>query len=616
MFSKNNIYLLLSLILPTVILGQGSDSLLYYRLDPVDIVGKKMNLYDYSLSLQKDNLENLLAYGGVSLIKKGVSFAQDIYSDGFRKGDINIIIDGERYHPACANRMDAPVTRINPLEIESLEMLKGSGTLGSGIGGVVSLHRKPAGEKPFISASLGSAAGAYSALDFSLTGGGSGQGLSLHFVSGTPYKNGENKEFTELYGFKENYNYTLGEVSFRGEKGDWKYGAAFSYTENITFPYLQMDERFNRFFSASLSFKGHKIYANYTNHLMNNDLRNSMMKMETDARNLTIGAVGDFYELFFRKWHSDNQIVSPAMKIENKMMPGVNQYFAAVSHGVKFGELTLNGKAGVSYFNIDNEEVKSYYAKVWSDPKTTAFYPVFGLNLTYSGAISPDFAYGITGEVAAELPETEALFVAVRRPATGASWVGNAGLDQPFKSGVRASLLGRFTRLELYTNYISNYVNLASMKVGSTNYVTYRNINALLAGVNFVLEYKYIDFIASYTWGNNQSDDEPLSEIQPLKLTTKLTSPEWMNVRAFVRHTWSDAQTRIDPFVNETVTAAWNKLDLGLTGEFGGLKVIFEIENLTNANYGTHLSYSRDPFRAGTKVYDPGRVFRLSFEVR
>mgnify|MGYP002079803787 CR=1 FL=1 len=135
----------------------------------------------------------------------------------------------------------------------------------------------------------------------------------------------------------------------------------------------------------------------------------------------------------------------------------------------------------------------------------------------------------------------------------------------------------------------------------------------MLAGANFAFEYKFIDILASYTWAENRSDATPLAEILPLRVVTKLTSPKWMDMVFFVRHTWSDGQTRVDPAVSETVPPAWNRLDAGVSGEFRGIKASLEVENITNANYQSHLSYFRDPFKAGFKVYEPGLMVRLNF---
>jgi len=54
------------------------------------------------------------------------------------------------------------------------------------------------------------------------------------------------------------------------------------------FPYLMMDERDNTFFSASATYQSHKFYVNYTEHMMDNGLRESLSSMITDATNLTL----------------------------------------------------------------------------------------------------------------------------------------------------------------------------------------------------------------------------------------------------------------------------------------------------------------------------------------
>ncbi len=601
------------------LIAQTSDSIKIYWLDPIEITAKRIDFSSNLLTLQRDNLDNLLSLGGFSLIKKGVFFAQDIYADGLKKGDISIVIDGERYPPACPNRMDSPIARLNPLDMESIELVKNSANLQSGLGGIVSFHRSEASNEPELKAAFSGMAGASTVYDLSVKGGIKANQLSLHFANGTPFKNGDGKTFSDLYGYRDNYNFTLGEVAFQGKNEDLKYGASFTYTENITFPYLQMDEKFNRLISANISWKGNKIYANYTSHLMNNSLRVSPMMMETDARNLTIGATGAFYEAYFRKWNADNVIRMPAsqmapmgMTINNAMLPGVNQYFASVYHKMDVANFTFSGKAGVAYFNMDKEETVNFYKNLYSDPKTTAFFPVIGLSAAYSNTISPTLGYGLMLEAAAELPETEALFIAVKRAPTSSSWVGNPTLHQPLKTGARASLISTFARLELFSTYISNYVYLDKKKAGATNYVTYRNIGAMMSGVNFVLEYKFVEMTASYTYAENKSDTSPLAEIPPLKVTTRLVSPKWMDMTFYLRHTYSDGQTRTDINLGETSTPAYNKLDFGFTGEFKSLKFSMEIENLLNINYYSHLSYFRDPFKSGMKVYEPGTTVRIN----
>ena len=63
---------------------------------------------------------------------------------------------------------------------------------------------------------------------------------------------------------------------------------------------------------------------------MTNELRVSIGLMESDAKNLTIGAIGDFYEVFFRNWKINNIIATPMVTINNNMLPDVNMYSASL----------------------------------------------------------------------------------------------------------------------------------------------------------------------------------------------------------------------------------------------------------------------------------------------
>ena len=46
------------------------------------------------------------------------------------------------------------------------------------------------------------------------------------------------------------------------------------------------------------------------------------------------------------------------------------------------------------------------------------------------------------------------------------------------------------------------------------------------------------------------------------------------------------------------------------------LKLIsLEVENITNTLYYQHLSYLRDPFASGSRVYEPGTTVRLNFRL-
>lgn len=355
------ITILFSFLLNITLYAQWSDSVKVYWLKPVEVTSHRLSLGDYQTPVEKDNLTSLLNRNGFNLIRKGVFFAQDIYSDGFKKGDISVVVDGERYHTACPNRMDSPLSRVNPLELESLELTKTSGTNQSGFGGKVSFHRTVPAKSISLKTGLSGSSAASESFDGSLSAEGFNQRLSLRYSTGIPYKDADGRSFKDLYGYTDNFTYKLAEASFNGYINKWKYGAAFTLAEDISFPYLRMDERNNKVFSGYISYNGNKVYLNYTRHVMNNNLRQRSMYMENIGKNLTVGAAGDFYDLFFRNWNLDNSMIMTSMSLSNNMIPDVNHYYASVYKQFNLGRFNISGKAGLSHQVVGEKERMDMY---------------------------------------------------------------------------------------------------------------------------------------------------------------------------------------------------------------------------------------------------------------
>ncbi len=137
-----------------------------------------------------------------------MNFTQDHYVEGFKKGDVKVIVDGEHYHAACPNRMDAPATRLNLIDIESVELTKSSGLLNSGIYGKVEYRRaeldNPFKLKSFVNGNFGSSQD----YDASLAAEAFYTNLTFRYSSGKPYENGKGKTFNEIYGYKDNLRYS------------------------------------------------------------------------------------------------------------------------------------------------------------------------------------------------------------------------------------------------------------------------------------------------------------------------------------------------------------------------------------------------------------------------
>ncbi|MCB9219391.1 MAG: hypothetical protein H6610_08040 [Ignavibacteriales bacterium] len=594
--------------------SQNEDSVKNYWLKQIEINEKKINLGELNNKISKDNLENIFDRNGFHLIRKGVFFAQDIYVDGLKKGDLNVVIDGERYHSACPNRMDSPLTRINPLDLETVDLVKGSTNIQSGLGGVVMFNRSLPSSNLGIKADLSTVAGSQKGIDFSTSSDFKNHRISLRYSKGSPYKDGENNSFADSYNFKENYDYQLAEISFLGGVENIAYGGSFSYTDNVSFPYLLMDERYNRVFSAHLRYNKHKVYFNYTDHMMDNDLRINTMLMRTSVTNLTIGAIGDFYEVVYRNWNAENFFNNPMINIQNDLMPDVSNYMLNLFKSYDLNKIRIHGKAGFSYQTVGKKEREEFYKQYFNDVKLERFFPIFSAGISYSSIISNHLGTGIMLEVNSESPETESLFIAVKKPGTKPAWSGNPNLNQPIKAGLRGLISFDKFNLEFFATQVWDYNNLTNKKVNDSSILTFENVDAILIGSNLNFSNEFIEFGASYTWAKNTSKNSALAEISPLSIRTKLLSPQLYNFIGFVEHTYNDAQLRIDETLNESTTAAWNKLDIGISYLWSSVNLSLEVENLLNTNYYQHLSYLRDPFSSGSRVFEPGRTFRITFK--
>lgn len=595
--------------------AQNEDSLKNYWLNPVEINARRINLGEISNKISKDNLENIFSKNGFNLIRKGVFFAQDIYADGLKKGDINVVIDGERYHSACPNRMDSPLTRINPLELESVDLSKNTFNVQSGLGGLVSFNRSTPSSTPSLKAELSALGGAQSGIDFAASGDYEAQRISLRFAQGSPFVDGEGNSFMDSYNYQDNYNFKLAEGSIRGKYSDFSYGASFSYTDNVSFPYLLMDERVNRVYSAHFRYNQHKIYFNFTDHMMDNNLRISPTLMRTDVTNLTIGAIGDFYEVVYRNWNSNNFFKNPKLYIANDLMPDVNTYLVNLFKSFSIDQFQVHSKLGISYKSVGETSRKSFYEQIYNNVDLNRVFPLFSLGVSYLTTLSDKVGAGIMAEVNSESPETETLFIAVEKPGTKPAWSGNPNLQQPIKTSLRGSLDFNNISFEVFGSQVWNYNNLVKKSISEKKYLTFENVDAYMFGTNIFYDHENLEINASYIWAKNTSNESPLSEIPPLSITTKIISPMYHNFIIYAKHTYNDAQLRIDELLNESSTPAWNRIDLGFIYSWSSFNISVDIDNILNQEFYQHLSYLRDPFSSMNRVYEPGRVFRVTFKI-
>ncbi len=594
--------------------SQNYDSLKTFELPSIEIISRRgipfVEIHKYGT----DYNSNLLNQNGYTLIRRGINFTQDLYVEGFKKGDIKVLIDGEHYHNACPNRMDAPATRVNIIDMESVELTKSSSLIGTGVYGKVEYHRSSLSDVFKFKSLVNGSAGYKKDFDFAVAGEGLNSSITFRISQGIPYLNGEGKSFKELYNYKDNGKFSYYNTSFRHKLNnfDLEIGSNFTFANNISFPYLQMDEKLSKSYNIYLKYKTNKIYLNYTDHLMNNDLRNSSMFMETRAKNLTIGLNGKFYEVYYRNWNADNVIRMMSNSIYNKLMPNVDQIGLNLSENFSFEFVKVFLKGGLQYLTFKDEARKTFYEELYSNVSSKRYFISSGVTFVYSPKIHSNLTGKIITEFSSDSPDPELLFIAVKRMGNNPDWSGNPNLRQPVKFGARGTLDYKNISFEIFTNYILNYIDVVKKMKTNKPVMTYENVNSLLMGSNLHLRYRFFETNISYLWGENTKTKKPLAEIAPLSMNSSLYLPVFSNFDIIVYHQYENAQKRINKDLNEFSSATWNTIGLGLNYTYKDFNFDLRINNLLNHNYYRFLSFSRNPFSTNRPVYDPGRNVTLT----
>lgn len=205
------------------------------------------------------------------------------------------------------------------------------------------------------------------------------------------------------------------------------------------------------------------------------------------------------------------------------------------------------------------------------------------------------------------------------------SWAGNPDIKpekhHQVELGTRYQAKDFNLTGSAFYNSIQDFIQLyTGQNVGApyTNVSIYRNINAILAGVEAqatfnIAEYWRASASAAYTYGRNRTSNTALAQVAPLsgKLELSYDNTVWM---AGARLNMAAKQTRIDAGssgVDAGKTKGYVTMDLfgayNITEKF---QVSAGVSNLLDKTYAHHLNKANllDP---GVRVNEPGRSFYL-----
>jgi len=165
----------------------------------------------------RDAGEALTQVVGVSRVRKG-GIANDVVVRGLQSRDLSVLVDGQRVHGACPNRMDPAVFHVDFAEVDRIEVGKGPFDVRSqgSLGGVVNVVTRAPERGWHATPQL--SAGSFGFVNPSLTASWGGERVSAlagySWRQSDVYEDGSGQPFTQAANYvpsaKDGRSYSLG----------------------------------------------------------------------------------------------------------------------------------------------------------------------------------------------------------------------------------------------------------------------------------------------------------------------------------------------------------------------------------------------------------------------
>jgi iron complex outermembrane recepter protein len=628
-------------------------------------------------STGRDVGEALTRITGIWKIRKG-GIANDVVMRGFAGKDLNVLIDGERLYGACPNHMDPSAFHVDFSEVERVEAAKGPFDIRNqgSLGGVLNVvTRNPVAG---VHGSLVLSSGAYGYSNPSATFSWGGREVSVlggfSYRRSRPYTDPSGQAFTAY----ANYLPGVGESSAFKAGSGWtrisltpKPGhlISLSYTnqnaDHVLYPYLQMDAVYDHTNRLNLSYEVApsrgpwtslriKAYFNTVDHWMTDAFRLTALdkprdysmgtlartdvqgaKIEADTHHWTYGLEG-----YLRGWNARTELAGMGYAaqfsipdVRTDSLGGYADFQADLTARLSLaagGRFDLARTAASA--SLANTDLYFAYHGTRALAASDAF-PSGHLQLTYALAKGLDFEVGLGHTV--RIPDARERYFALKR--AGSDWVGNPDLAVSRNTGANVSLSlqsGSFLlRGDVYTNGVRDFITVADQAkinavpgIMNTHARTYMNVDARISGA---------EVEGSWTFSSTWSLSSSLAYVRgtfPVVTetgTVRGNLPEmpplsWRSVLRFDNgRVWGEIeeivaarQSQVDTLLLEEPTAGHELLNARLGISVKTARISLGLSNVFNARFMEHLSYFRDPFRSGARVFEPGRNLFINVDYR
>ncbi len=625
----------------------------------------------------RDLGEALTRINGIWKIRKG-GIANDVVLRGFAGKDINILIDGQRLYGACPNHMDPSAFHIDFSEVDRVEAAKGPFDIRNqgSLGGVLNVITRSAGTG--VHGSFILASGAYGfynpSATFSLGKGRFSALGGFSYRRSKPYSDPSGQPFTAyanyLPGVADTAAFKAGsgwaKVSFAPKAGQL---IQLSYTrqeaDHVLYPYLQMDAAYDNTDRVNITYEISpdrgavkalrlQTYFSQVRHWMTDAFRLTSLdkpreysmgtlagtsvqgaKVEADTVHWTFGL-----EAYERGWEARTELAgmayAPQYSIPDVVTDSVGGFIDFRIEPAAGLNLAAGARLDVarSRANALQANTDLYYA--YHSTRSLSMSDVFPsghLQLTYAIATGLDLGLGIGHTV--RIPDARERYFALKR--AGTDWVGNPDLDVSRNSGVNASLSFRtgdlLLRGDAFTNDIRDFITVVDQdKVNAVPGImnararTYENVDARMTGaevqgsLTLARSWSYSTSIA-FVRGTRLIVTETgtvtgnLPEIPPLSWRSVLRFDNgrvWGEIEGVV----AARQSKVDTLLLEEATPGHELANARLGVTLKTVRLWVGLNNIFNARFVEHLSYFRDPFRSGARVFEPGRNLFINLDYR
>lgn len=560
-------------------------------------------------------------------------------------------IGGQKIVSAGPNAMDAPLTYINPIMVESVSVYRGIAPVRSGIdtlGGAVEVNLKKA-EVDTGSALSGDLALSYNDIndastiagDINISNENTGVLLYLTDQSGDDYEDGAGNVISSTKYDKKQYG-----IDVRHQGKDWQIGATWHHakTDDSGTPALPMDidyidsDRYNLDGELQLSdwqLSWQLGYQDATHGMDNFSQRTNMMKTmyrynTADAQSLDYKLLLSQGDWLFGLEGFDAEHNSVITNPENMMFEIKNFNDVKDARHSIFAEWTpSSGKfshtVGLRVKSNSADAGEISHSMAMMNPNIKALQDEFNdadrsvSDTTFDLALSSEYQwtnttavnYSVAVKQRAASYQERYLWVPMQATgglADGKTYVGNINLDNETAYQINAGISydeGDFAIApQVFYQKVDNYiqgtpstdmrVKMVAGMMGDDSPLTFTNIDATLYGADMNWHYRLneqfkLSGIVSYVRGERDDINDDLYRISPLNTRINLNYQykNWQSNLAI--HAYS-SQNKVSELNNEKASAGYAVVDWQVDYFVSsGLVVRVGANNLLDKQYSDHL---------------------------